>query len=310
MHKRNIFITGITGFLGSHIAQVFLRDGYSVVGLKRSTSDTWRCADYKAKVSWVNVDDMDWKEQAIKYKPFAVVHAAWGGVSAAHRNDLRSQSSNLNLLIEVLEVAQAAQAKKVVGFGSQAEYGIFEGIIDESFPANPTNAYGVAKLQSMLTVRYFCETNHLRWYWLRLFPCFGEGESGEWFIPMLTRNIFAGIPMDMTSGLQQYAYLYVRDGAHWIKRMVESDAVSGVYNVSSGKLISLKALVEKVIKIINPAKNVIKIGALPYRPHQSMIMGGDTSKLCSAIGTLEESDFAEKLKQTVDFIVRNPDRQG
>jgi CDP-paratose synthetase len=44
--SKSILITGITGFLGSHIAEKFLIEGFKVIGLKRVNSNTWRNNEY------------------------------------------------------------------------------------------------------------------------------------------------------------------------------------------------------------------------------------------------------------------------
>jgi nucleoside-diphosphate-sugar epimerase len=305
MASKRVFITGITGFLGSHLGAAFVKDGYEVIGLKRSTSDTWRCDEYQQRVFWVNVDTANWKAEVVEKNPSIIIHGAWDGVTATDRHDLRTQMTNLTLLTDVLDVTAKTRAAKFVGLGSQAEYGLFDGIIDESFPAQPNSAYGLSKLLSMETVKFVCTAESITWYWLRLFPCFGEGESLSWFIPMLAKNLATGKPMDMTAGHQQYAYLYVRDEVNWIKRLAESKAGSGIFNISSKNLIALKDLVIKVKDLIKPMNDNVKLGALPYRQNQPMILGGKTSKLAAAIGTLEESSFADNLKNTVDFMFAN-----
>ena len=102
---KSILITGITGFLGSHIAEKFLLEGFNVIGLKRSNSDTWRNEEYINNVDWVNIDESDWKSKIIHYKPSIIIHAAWSGVTSHSRDSIVLQIENLKslTLVRILE---------------------------------------------------------------------------------------------------------------------------------------------------------------------------------------------------------------
>ena len=50
-----ILLTGATGFLGSHLLESFLHQGFEVVILKRSTSDTWRISHLIEKIKSYNI---------------------------------------------------------------------------------------------------------------------------------------------------------------------------------------------------------------------------------------------------------------
>ena len=53
MHK--VLITGITGFLGSNIAKNLIDNDIQVIGLKRESSDIWRCQEFKEKILWIDI---------------------------------------------------------------------------------------------------------------------------------------------------------------------------------------------------------------------------------------------------------------
>ena len=54
---QRIFITGASGFLGSHLLKRFCDLGFDVVGGKRTTSDLWRLGEYREKVQLINLDN-------------------------------------------------------------------------------------------------------------------------------------------------------------------------------------------------------------------------------------------------------------
>jgi nucleoside-diphosphate-sugar epimerase len=300
-----VLISGVTGFLGSYIAESLIDHHDQVIGLKRSTSDLHRCKNFLNKITWINGDDTDWKQQVIHHQPNILIHSAWAGVSADKRTEWKEQLSNLNLVLDLLQVGSELKVSKFIGLGSQAEYGTFSGKVDESYPTNPNTAYGAVKLMASVLIKSFCEANSINWYWLRLFPMFGEKEDGSWLIPSVIKSILHKNSMDLTPAMQKYAYLYVKDFAEYVSLLVHKDLASatcGVYNISSDNAVTLKYLIEKIRDGINSTV-ALNFGSLPYRPYQSMHLEGDMSKFSSNIGKIDLHNFDETLQRTIDYYI-------
>ena len=65
---KTVLITGITGFLGCHIAENLINDNYIVIGLKRQQSNIWRCDSFKDKIIWIDIDDnQNYKKKLLKF---------------------------------------------------------------------------------------------------------------------------------------------------------------------------------------------------------------------------------------------------
>ena len=301
MHNR-ILITGISGFLGSQIAKQLISQGHKIIATKRPSSNLWRCEDYANKVNWVNINEVNWQNKIIELHPEIIIHTAWSGVSANDRDDWDIQFSNIDFTLKLLQIAKQCKLKKFIGFGSQAEYGNFSGIVDENYPLKPNSAYGSSKIAVCQIIKCFCSINEINWYWIRLFSFFGELESNTWLIPTLINKISSLQKMDMTPGEQKYAYMYVGDLAKIIGKIVEVDISSGIYNISSAKAISLLDLTNEILGIINPVESQINFGAIPYRPNQSMHIQGSISKLEKELGEkIVELDFNDSLSKVVNY---------
>lgn len=300
-----VLITGITGFLGSHIAENLIASNIAVIGLKRRNSDIWRCKDFEDTVHWVDIDEEGLYEKELSSMDFdTVIHGAWIGVESDLRNNWGEQSKNISFLLSLLEISKNAGASKFIFLGSQAEYGSFNGKINEDYPANAANAYAGVKLACLELVKTFCLTNNMNWIWLRLFSFFGEKENSNWLIPSLIRSMNVGNQMDFTKGEQKYAYLYVKDFATIMNSVVTSSIQSGIYNVSSSESRTIKSLIEEIRDYVNP-NFVLNFGALPYRENQSMHMEGDSEKLFSQIGKINSTDFRKALVNTLEYYIKN-----
>ena len=299
-----VLITGITGFLGSHIAAELLANNIAVIGLKRFGANIWRCEDFKDKITWIDIDaDGEYKNYLASISFDAVIHCAWIGVESEERESWNEQSKNIQFLIELLSIAKSAGIKRFLFLGSQAEYGNISGKISEDEPAVALNAYGSIKLACLEILRTFCSCNDINWVWLRLFSVFGEKENDNWLIPSLVKTMLNAGQKDVTAGEQKYAYIYVKDFAGIIYKILRSEIADGIYNVSSNEVRSIRSLMENIRDQVNPSFS-LNFGALDYRNNQSMHMEGDISKLTKNIGEIEFTDFSVALKDTLNYYIK------
>ncbi|WP_029278145.1 NAD-dependent epimerase/dehydratase family protein [Pedobacter borealis] len=300
-----VLITGITGFLGSHLARVLSAAGIQVIGLKRVTSDTWRCQDFKGEVLWVDLDDQgNWEDRLRELAPSVMVHCAWSGVEAKQRESWTEQASNISFLIQLLEISKEVALSKFIFLGSQAEYGVLHAKVSEEQPIQPKGAYGAIKSASLQIVQTFCEENCINWVWLRVFSVFGAMEGDNWLIPSLVRRMKTEMEMDLTGGEQRYAYLYAPDFSAIVKVIIEQPILSGIYNISSNEVHSLKALLELIRDRVN-SDFKLNFGVLPYRENQSMHIEGDISKLSAQIKLPNLANFEVALQKTIGYYTLN-----
>lgn len=296
-----VFITGITGFLGSNIAAYLLSNGHSIAATYRSSSSKALCADFEDQVTWILQNDADWANKVVAFKPDIIIHGAWLGVGHQDRNVWESQLQNIDFIKQILLIAKNAGTKKFIALGSQAEYGAFDGCVTEDHPLKPTEAYGAVKVICTELVKQFCNANSIDWFWLRLFSFFGKGESDKWLIPTLVNKLLTTDHMDLTPGEQKYAYLYVEDLGRAVNNIITINGKSGVYNISGKSVISLKTLITTIRDQINPSFE-LNFGKLDYRQGQPMHMQGDVAKFVEQFGEFEQSDFDEALALTVNLL--------
>ena len=211
MKPKKVLITGITGFIGSHVAEALIQNKFDVIGLKREKSDCWRCGDFVHKISWVNTEE-NYIEKIIALKPDIIIHCAWDGAAADKREDIIVQQENLIFLNKILDLASRSKVEKFIGLGSQAEYGYLSKSVIESAKIKPASEYGKAKVRASENVKIYCEEHKINWYWLRLFSFYGPKEAKNWFIPhIITSLVGNSKEIKLSSGTQKYAYLYITD---------------------------------------------------------------------------------------------------
>ena len=280
-----VLLTGATGFLGAHLFRRLLRERVEVALLLREHSDTRRIDPITSSATIIRGDlrDLGTANEAIqKFRADTVIHTAWAGVMNKFRNEALQLDDNLMPTINLLRLALDNGCRNFIGLGSQAEYGPANKIISESEPAKPTTLYGATKLATSILAEQLCAQAGARFAWLRVFSTYGPGEDPEWMIPYLIRKLLAGEKPALTACEQKWDYLYAADAAEAIWSVVNSNA-SGVFNLGSGQVYTLRHIVEQIRDQIDPALP-LGFGEVPYRPDQVMHLQADISRLTAATG--------------------------
>lgn len=302
---KTILITGATGFLGSHITEELINQGYKVVALKRSLSDLWRCTKFMHTIHWIDCDNLvDIEDKIIKCNPEILIHAAWNGVKASDRDNWIEQDKNISFLVSLLEIVKKTKISKIIAIGSQAEYGNFEGSIKEDHPCDPNNAYGVTKVSASILLKSFAEQNKIDWYWIRIFSIFGPREEKNWLIPATINNLLNKKEMTLTPCEQQYDYLFTKDFVAGILSVVKNtNNISGIYNMSSGKSIKIINILSFLENKISPQQKILQIGVLPYRPNQIMHMQGNSDRFFQSFNFRPKYSINEGLEETINYYI-------
>ena len=74
--NETVLVTGGTGFIGSHVIEHLLTNGYRVILLKRSFSKTWRIEEFKDKITCYNIDEIELDKIFRKESITAIIHLA------------------------------------------------------------------------------------------------------------------------------------------------------------------------------------------------------------------------------------------
>ncbi len=296
-------VTGAGGFIGSHLTRRLVADGVSVAVVLRPTSDRTRISDLIPSIHVIRGDlrAVELLEPAMsRFAPDAVFHTAWTGVTGKERNDPRQIEENVLPTVDLARAASRVGAKVFVGLGSQAEYGPVNRRTDEETPTRPTTLYGAAKLASGILAERVCAEGGIRFAWLRVFSTFGPMDHPDWLLPYLIRTLASGQRPALTAGEQRWDFLYVADAVDALVRVAAAPDANGTFNLGSGVARPLRAVVEQVRDLIDPARP-LGFGELPYRADQIMHLEADITRLTAAAGWSPATPFDQALARTVDY---------
>lgn len=299
-------VTGATGHIGSHLVRYLLGRDADIAALVRSESKLWRIEDILPHLQVITADlsSMEKAGTAIReFKPEVVFHLAWHGVHKDLRNDPSQLNQNLCGSIELLRLAYESGCRRWIGLGSQSEYGAHDQILTEDLPTRPTDYYGRAKLYVCLLAQRLCENWKIDFVWLRLTASYGPMDGSNHLIPSIILSLMRGNSAPLTSGEQQWDYLYVEDVIKAVWKVAITPDAQGIFNLGSGNAYSIRSIVEHVRNMINPHLP-LGFGEVHYAADQIMHLQADISRL-RTIGWSPEIDLNEGLRRTVDWFKDN-----
>ena len=297
-----LLVTGAGGFVGAAVADLAARNGHSVTALVRNPSSpravalAGRCA-----IAVANLSDRDAVRAVLaQARPHCVIHSAWEGVGGPDRaGDI--QLDNIRTSVELLDSAIAVGARRFIGIGSQAEYGRHDRRIDESATTEPFLLYGAAKLSTCHLTRQRASEAGIGFAWLRLFSPYGPGDNPNWLIPSVATQILAGQTPRTSAGTQNWDYLHIADCAQGILAAAVTESAQGVFNLSSGRAVTVRSIVERIRDLACPGLQ-LTFGDIPFGPNQIMHLEGDSSRLSAATGWTPSIMIEDGLATVVDSL--------
>lgn len=291
-----VFLTGATGFLGGEIARSLAARGHEVAALAQDASTPARLPGLRV-IRGDLFEPETYRADLARFRPDALLHCAWFGVAGAYRNDLR-QLNNIAASGTLFQAAIDGGATRLVGVGSQAEYGPKSGRIREDDVAAPTTLYGVAKLATAGALRGMSANGGVGAAWGRVFSLYGPGDRGAWLIPTLIRSFLRGRAPELTRCEQIWEFTHVRDAADALIALLETPDACGVFNIGCGAPTPLRQIVLQLRDRLAPKIEPL-FGALPYRPDQVMHLEADTARICAATGWRPKIPIEQGLEETV-----------
>ena len=141
-------ITGPTGSIGLALINELVSNGVEVVAVVRPGSrraDRIKTSDMVKRVD-CDLSELNKLPKLIREGADVYYHFGWDGTFGNSRNNMYGQNLNVIYALDAVEAAFALGCDTFIGAGSQAEYGRYEGSLNESVPTFPENGYGIAKL--------------------------------------------------------------------------------------------------------------------------------------------------------------------
>lgn len=295
-----ILLTGATGFLGSHLAKTLLKQGYQVIILKRSFSDTWRINDILSQLICFDIDlckiDQPFKQiENIS----AIIHAATC-YSRNNETATYTLASNTVFPLELLETAVSFNVDTFINTDTSSNKG--------NIPYKGAPNYSLSKYQFLQWGRHFAGINKIKFINLMIEymfgPCSDTLNLVNYAINSCLRNVDN---LNLTAGEQQRDFIYIDDVvsaySFLLDKLNQIPQDYTQYELGCGKSISLRQFVETVHSLTN-SQTQLNFGVLPYRENETMQSQANIEPL-NQLGWFPKWNLKDGLTETISKITRN-----
>lgn len=300
-------VTGGAGFIGSHMVDLLLSEGYEVIVLDNlSNGRIENLAQHKdnKKLTFVKIDLSDYNKSLDEYFKgidYVFHYAALADIVPSINRPILYHRANVDSTVHVLEAARKANVKKLVYAASSSCYGIPDKIpTPETSRISPEYPYALTKYIAEEYVISWNKIYGLPTVSLRFFNVYGPrsrttGTYGAVFGVFLAQKL-ANKPFTIVgSGKQSRDFTFVTDIVKACYAAATSEISGEIMNVGSGGAYSINQLV----KLLGGEKTHI-----PKRPGEPDCTFADTTKIKTLLGWEAKVSFEEGVKimlENIDF---------
>ncbi len=262
MQNKRVLITGGAGLVGSHIADLLVKEGVSEIvvldNFTRGCLENLAWARANGHIVLVEGDIRDQKlladvMQGVDY----LFHQAAIRITQCAEEPRLALEVLADGTFNVLEAAVNAKVKKVIAASSASVYGMAEDFptTEAHHPYNNRTIYGAAKVFNEGLLRSFYDMYGLDYVTLRYFNVYGSrmdihGVYTEVLIRWMDRIIAGQPPLIFGDGNQTMDFVYIEDIARANILAAKADVTDEVFNVASGTETSLNELAYSLLKVM------------------------------------------------------------
>ena len=300
---KRIVITGPTGAIGTAIINRCVAEEIEVYAIMRKNSNRRDRIKEGQKVHIIECDLSELKDLPVDNIPSCDVfyHLGWGATIGDGRNDMKLQTENIQYTIDAVQLAKRLGCHTFVGAGSQAEYGRFEGKLNDYVPTFPENGYGIAKLCAGKMTAIECDKLGIRHIWVRILSIYGPGDSDKTMVTTTIKKLLNKERASFTKGEQMWDYLYSEDAARALILMGKCQEANGIYCLGGGTARPLREYIEEIASNVSSDAE-LGFGDVEYGPKQVMYLCADIERLTKDTGFVPEVTFEEGIKKTIEWM--------
>ena len=306
----NVLVTGVAGFLGSHIAENLILRGHFVTGIDNLVGGYE--ANVPQGVVFKELDLINLEEISPLFEGIdLVVHAActpYEGLSVF--SPFYVTQNTFGITASVVSAACRASVKKIIYFSSMARYGSQKVVpFTENMIPKPQDPYGIAKLASENLLQNVCETQQIAYSILVPHNIIGPRQKFD--DPyrnvasiMINRILQNQQPIIYGNGEQKRCFSFIQDVINPFIKVCETNVADNqVVNIGPDEeFVSINQLATTIANLLNFSLDPIYY---PDRPQEVQLANCSADLARSLLAYKTATNLRDGLGQLIDFISEN-----
>ncbi|MFC6648210.1 NAD-dependent 4,6-dehydratase LegB [Paenibacillus rhizoplanae] len=317
VENKKILVTGADGFIGSHLTEKLIKDGYEIKAFVYYNSfNSWGWLDHSPYKNEFEVFAGDIRD------PHGVMEAMKGCSKVLHLASLIAipysyhspdtyVDTNIKGTLNVLQAARQLEVSKVVHTSTSEVYGTAQYVpIDENHPLQGQSPYSASKIGADQMALSFYRSFETPVAVIRPFNTYGPRQSARAVIPTIISQLATGQrKIKLGSIAPTRDFNYVQDTVNGFIAMMNNErAVGEVINIGSNYEISIGQTVEAIAEVMGVTVEIVT-DEVRLRPEKSEVerLWADNAKAKKLLGWEPSyggiEGFKRGLQETVDWFI-------
>jgi len=312
-----ILITGADGFIGSHLVEKLLYEGYKVRAfIFYNSMNTWGWLDTLPKQLLKEIEifagdirDPNGVRKAMHDIDFVYHLAALIAIPFSYHSPDSYIETNIRGTLNVLQSARDLNTKKILITSTSEVYGTAQYVpIDESHPRQGQSPYSATKIGADFLSESFCRSFDLPVIIVRPFNTYGPRQSARAIIPTIITQLLCGYNEIKLGDLTPTRDLvYVEDTVNGFYEIGKCEELIGhQINIATNSEISIGDLALKIINKINPSAKIVS-DSQRLRPEKSEVnrLLGSNEKITNFTNWKSLYNLDSGLNKTIQWFREN-----
>ena len=299
-----ILITGVAGFIGSHIAKRFIDEGYKVIGIDNLSNGNIK--NVPKEVDFINIDLVNSNSSnLIPSGCEFILHLAWqSSGELSYNNPIEDLNKNTISTLNLINYGIKNKVKKFLFASSMSVYGDVDCSVNgvkEKDILEPKSCYGIGKLSSEKYLKVFQEK--LPFVSLRMFNVYGPGQDmSNMQQGMLSIFLSQAINYGKISVKGSFTrfrdFIFIDDVVEsWFRATFYDKALNEAINIGTSK----KTTVNTIIQSIKQLTGVVDIKVEEGTPCDQLGIYADNTKLKEILNFNPQIELKNGLKIFYDW---------
>ena len=311
---KKALITGSDGFIGSHLTELLVAEGYQVKALSQYNSfNNWGWLEDVETIDQIEILTGDIRDpyycQLITKDVDIIFHlAALIAIPFSYVAPSSYVDTNINGTLNICQAAKENGNIRVIHTSTSEVYGTAQYVpIDENHPLQPQSPYSATKIAADAMAMSFYNAFNLPVTIARPFNTYGPRQSARAVIPTIITQIANGAKEIQLGDITPTRdFNYVDDTCRGFINLAESDqSIGQIFNIGSNFEISIGDTLNLIKELMNSDVKFI-IDKNRIRPAKSEVfrLWCDNSKIEEMTGFKSKVSIREGLQRTIDWITK------